>query len=258
MSLRRRFNADLTNDARRRDSGHRGTLTLKEKFDHFLRNIPGAEAIDDLVLTSPQQNSKKADFFFRSRSIIGEVKSLQADATPKITRLVQEAQRDYRVPLYWAGTVCLSRLLEPFPEKVEHRVITSICAPVRAAFKDAHRQIRTTKVTFGLPKSGGLLILESEKLPSLSPRLVAWSVNQMLRTRTETGGLRYPEISVVWMVVEESVVRLEHGRRAFQSFKMCQENAPVPNVEEFTERLQTRWLLEHGITANAERASAPS
>ena len=42
-------------------------LSLKERLPLFARQLPGAELIDELILTPEQQQAQKADFFFEQR-----------------------------------------------------------------------------------------------------------------------------------------------------------------------------------------------
>jgi hypothetical protein len=62
-------------------------MSLKYRFNSFVRSIEGAEFIDDLDLTSEQQKSKRADFLFESRKIICEMKSLIKDMSSKVSIL---------------------------------------------------------------------------------------------------------------------------------------------------------------------------
>jgi hypothetical protein len=224
-------------------------MSLRERLGHFLKENPGAEPIDEIGSTTlEQRNCKRADFFFQERTIIGELKNLETDASSKIEKLIRIAQVKHQVPLYWMGVVPLSSLLKNFPNKEElnQQILVSITAPIRGAFGSANRQIRQTKRAYNLRASGGLLVLGNESVPNLSPAAIAWSINWMFTKRTEGGELRYPEINAVWIIIENYVVELEGGATAIPSFTMRQDLVVDPaKVGAFADLLQLRWAQLH-------------
>jgi len=125
---------------------------LESRFTAFLRAVPGAEPIDDLEERGSP--SKKADFFFDSRQVVCELKSLQVDAEYKIDRILEPHRNRPEFPLF-LGRWDLAKVLKFLPDgdEIGESIYTDLTSIVEEKVKDANRQIRETKVQFGVQSS---------------------------------------------------------------------------------------------------------
>lgn len=57
---------------------------LEKRISDFLRSLPGVESIDELLKSSRHPGRRRADYLLEHRRVIAELKTLKADAAPKI------------------------------------------------------------------------------------------------------------------------------------------------------------------------------
>lgn len=223
-------------------------LSLKERIPVFARQLPGAELIDELVLTPEQRKAQKADFFFERRRIIAEAKVLEADPAWKIEDRLKPYQRRPEWPIFY-GAWELSKILRKFPDgaDINRKVFEAITSAILKHITDANRQIRDTKKTFRLSDSGGFLILGNDSITILSPIVIAHRVHRVLNKRTPQGEPQFPHINTVWMISENYVADLGDGRTGIPAL-VFQNDVPDPaNVEGFSDTLHHRWAAFHGV-----------
>jgi hypothetical protein len=223
-------------------------LSLKDRLPIFARSIAGAEAIDDLPLTSRQQCAQKADYFFNGRRIICETKTLSADPTWKIDERLKPYQKRPEWPVFY-GAWELSKILRKFADgtEINRKVFEAITNAIQKAIADANRQIRETKETFDLPNSGGLLILGNDSIRILSPIAIAHRVYRTLIKKTPLGEPQFPHINIVWMISENYVVELPSGGTAIPALVYKNEIPDPANVEAYADELQQHWARFHGV-----------
>ena len=57
---------------------------VEARLNRFVKNLTGAECIDDPAFTPEQQRARKADFFFEERRGVCELKMLLQNTATKI------------------------------------------------------------------------------------------------------------------------------------------------------------------------------
>jgi SEC-C motif len=223
-------------------------LALKERLPLFARTVPGAELIDDLVLTAEQKKANKADIFFQGRRIICETKVFNTDTAWKIERLLEPHKRRREWPIFY-GAWDLYKILRNLPDgpEIHRQIFEAITSAINKFITEANRQIRETKRTFGLPESGGLLVIGNDSIGVLSPPVIAHKVKRMLDKRTPEGTPRFPHINTVWMISENYLAEPHPGKTGIPSLLLQQDLPDPQNVEGFTDQLQTRWAAFHGV-----------
>jgi len=223
-------------------------LAFRDRFALFAKTIPDSECIDDLPQTEEQRTAKKADFFFENRQIVCEVKNLETDTSPKVDKLLKPLEKRPEWPRFY-GAWELSKILRKFPDgaEINRSVFESTTSAIRKAVADANRQIRATKQTFGVPNSGGMLVVANESIAILSPEVIAHRVHRMLNKRTPDGKPQFPEIDMVWMISEKHVVQIRPGLNGIACLLLRQEVPDPIGVEKFVESLQPRWAAFHGV-----------
>ncbi|HEY7001950.1 MAG TPA: hypothetical protein VH330_09420 [Candidatus Udaeobacter sp.] len=234
-------------------------LRFRDRFSLFASTIPGSESIDELPQTAVQRAAKKADFFFENRTVTCELKNLETDTSSKIDKLLKPLETRPEWPHFY-GVFPLSKILENFPDgaEINRAVLDSLTSAVRKAVAEANRQIRTTKQTFGISNSGGMLVLANESISVLSPEIIAFKVNEMINKRTADGMPQFPEINGVWMISEKHVTEIRPGLTGIVSLLLRQEIPDPAGVEAFIEFLQPRWASFHGVPYYTVSGVSPS
>ncbi len=223
-------------------------LGFRDRFSLFASTIDGSESIDGLLQNEAQRAAKKADFFFEHRTIVCELKNLETDTSVKVDKLLKPLESRPEWPHFY-GVLELSKILDRFLDgaEINRVVLDSLTSAVRKAIAEANRQIRTTKQTFGIPNSGGMLVLANESISVLSPEIIAFKVNQMINKRTADGRPQFPEINVVWMISEKHVTEIRPGLTGIVCLLLRQEIPDPAGVEAFVESMQPRWASFHDV-----------
>jgi len=211
---------------------------LEGRLKVFLSNWGEAESIDELELSEEQEKGKRADYFFRGRTIIAELKALYEDTAPKIEQILEPYRETPEWPLLF-GEQSIENVLQHLPNAHEIRgqIIDSITSSLEGAVENANRQIRTTKATFGVPDAGGLLIILNDAVDILSPDLIANRVRKTLSKRMPDKSLRFPHLSAVVVIggahyTSMSPTHQDIGASPL-SFSLPMVSNPASSVEAF-------------------------
>ena len=222
--------------------------SLESRLLRFAAALPDTELIDSVQMTSEQNRSKKADVFFRNRSIIAEVKSLMTDVSPKIDKVLDPLRETDEYPAYY-GTWPIDRVLAQLPngELLKKQLYEVVSAGVADLVSDANRQIRATKVAFGLPESSGLLIILNDAIAVLDPRMIAHRAGHTLAKRTSEGEVRYPEIGAVWIISEAHRVQINADLQGIPGVIMESPASSAGDLMLFLDEIQPRWAEFEGL-----------
>lgn len=157
---------------------------LEPHFFDFVRHISGAELIDDLELTPTQRAAKKADIFFVGRRVVCEVKVLASDTSHKIAPILEPYEKSDDWPVFF-GERPISKILEFLParEMLRKRIYDAVAGGLSDLVRDANRQIRETKASFGLATSEGIVVILNDAIDILDPNVMAHRVGQALLKR---------------------------------------------------------------------------
>lgn len=218
--------------------------SLEERFCDFAKSIiNGTECIDDLRMTQEQKRAKKADFFFNHRKIVCEVKSLKKDMEDKVNNILLPYNKKPEWPVFY-GKWELSKVLNYFPdkEKINKEIFDAVTSSIETLVRDANRQIRTTKSTFGTLNAEGLLVLLNDMVHILSPEVIVSKVIELLKKRTPGGEIRFQEILVIWMLNETHFTQLTPSLKGNPSLILLTNHTQVStSTESFMDLIQSKW-----------------
>jgi hypothetical protein len=186
--------------------------SLEERFLRFARQLPYAEAIDELELTPEQERAKHADFFFKNRAVIVEVKTLKTNTKPKIDQILEPYRNTPAWPEFY-GKWDLNKVLAhlPEPDRIRQEIANAVASAVPELVRRANQQLRATKTTFNRPNAEGVLVLLNDILDALPPETIIGILDRELGKRTPDGTSRYPAIRFTWMMAETHTVPLVPG-----------------------------------------------
>jgi hypothetical protein len=230
--------------------------TLEERFITFAKGLDKVEFIDELDLTSEQQAAQKADFFFNNSTIIGELKSLKTNTEDKVEAILKPYEDTPEWPLFFGGQE-LHKITNFLPDKdkINARLFNAVTDSIEGIVEKANRQIRTTKKTFNLPSSGGLLIILNDIVDILSPDVLASRVRKCFQKRTATGEIRFPEITLVWAINVAHYMQMTPTLKAMPILIMPSGLPDPNNIDGFVEILSKKWSAYDGkpyLTTDAD------
>ena len=223
--------------------------SLENRFIAFAKSKDDTECIDDLHLTSGQIKAKKADFFFKERSVICELKSLRKDTSSKIDVILSPHRDRPEWPIFY-GEWNISNVLKHLPdeEQIEQRIIESVSSAVSIGLRDANRQIRETKNSFHLPNAEGLLVFLNDAVDILSPHVIVSQVQAQLKKRTVNGEPRFPEIAVVWIIDEMHSTPLNPNWRGQPLIMVINDYIKGTGLaENLVNTLSQEWAIYKGL-----------
>jgi hypothetical protein len=203
-------------------------------FYRFLDSVPGAERID--MLPDPDPGLQKADYFFRNRTVICEIKTLETETNDKIAPILIKAG----VPIQ-EGQFDLTALLKGRPDENElyWKCINAITTGVKSGMDTANRQIRDTKTAFGIQEADGLWIILHPKVRVTNPDVIMARITRRLRKRNEAGGPKYDQITAFVLFSEIHKLKLTDGT-------MLSPIIPVQNAE-VSERFGVSGVIDELI-----------
>jgi hypothetical protein len=170
------------------------------RFREFLGMLPGAESLDNPAILLPNVPIKRADYLLFQRSMIVEVKQLESDPEFKVESIIERYRSLPSYPLFF-GKRTLQAVLEHMPadlqEEIKKMVYDAISRSISGDCEEGNRQIRETREYFGLSRASGVIFILNDRIPILSPNVLAARVRQQMHKRTSAGADRFPEISHV-------------------------------------------------------------
>jgi hypothetical protein len=217
-------------------------MTIEERFTEFVRSLQSAELVDELQLNQEQRCAKKADFFFLDRQLIGEMKCITKDMKPKAQAVLDRQEDRPEYPMFY-GVWDSNKVLKHLPdgEKIKQEVFYSTTSALEEYVEKANRQIRTTKETFKLQDSEGILIILNDCVDILSPYVIAYRINQLLHKKTPTGDIRHSHISAVWIIDDLHVVETEIDQDILLSIVVESKGSISQETADYINWLQKKW-----------------
>ncbi|QNH22929.1 hypothetical protein HEP73_03878 [Xanthomonas sp. GW] len=170
---------------------------MESRFATFAMTIEGAESIDKLLQSTDQ--GQRADYLWRGRSVITELKVLRADPQSKVDSTFDELSRRNDFPVIF-GAVEVHKVLAHLPDGDEQmrRLNQKVMRSVEGAFRDAKRQIANTKRILELGDALGILALLNPDIEALDPISVGKEVSRLIQTRQKDMWA----VDVVWLLSE--------------------------------------------------------
>ncbi len=177
------------------------TSDMETRFHAFALTVEGAEAIDDLQLDT--RGGQRADYLWRSRSVIVELKVLQGDPQHKINSTFEMLSKREEFPVV-LGQAAAHKVLAHLSDGDEQlrRLRQRIMRSVEAAFRDAKGQIANTKRLLELDDALGILVLLNPDVESLDPIDVGKEVSRLMQQRQRDDWA----VDAVWLLSEAHLV----------------------------------------------------
>lgn len=152
------------------EGGPHDPIPVEQTWREFVRSV-GGQVVEE-VLPEPR-TFENADFLFRSHSVVAELKEIQTEfaRSPSvlegfralIERLMGE-DPNWR-PLLLGGS-------GEYPKWFQAEFVRLFRPAVTRVLKKANRQIRETKVHFGIKEPAGMLIFVNDGFTELEPHFV--------------------------------------------------------------------------------------
>ncbi len=221
---------------------------MEDRFIAFAKGLPSAEYIDEMELTPEQKRARKADFLLDNRQIICELKSLKTDTKGKVEKVLEPHKQRPEWPIFF-GSVEVHKILKHLPDgdRVNRQIFDAVTSAIKDLVRSANDQIRQTKKTFGLPSAGGMLVILNEFIDILSPDVIAYKVNELLRKRTPDGKPQFQEINAVWVINESHYTQMTPELQAIPALIMTNAIPDPVNVTDYINSLQPKWAEYHGV-----------
>lgn len=193
------------------------TQRLEERFTQFLASLPGAEAIDSMVLPEDPERRRRADFLLAKREVVLELKTLSIDTSHKVEAAVDKHRERDEFPLFY-GTADVLKVLSHLPdgEDIYRRMVNSLGRSVEEAVRSAEEQVTHTRHVLGIPNAIGMLVILNESVEILDPVVVGHRVGQLMR-RERTGNSDAEMLDFVWLLFESHALGVVGGVPAIPS-----------------------------------------
>lgn len=124
---------------------------LDRRFSSFLKTFPGAESLDDLLMSAKYDGERRADFLLFERRVIVEIKSLETDTSPKVETEIAKHREREDFPLFY-GEVELNKVLKNLPDgqQINEQIFLRTTRSIEEATKSAEKQIENTAKLLGI------------------------------------------------------------------------------------------------------------
>ena len=155
-------------------------VNVESAFADFVRAY-GGDVVEDLVSAAP--DFPNADYLFRSRGVVAELKRLVEDKSEddNIQRKIQE-KFDRWMNEGIVGPVYGRMRIESktLPEHCQRELIDIYRAPIQRRIVKANKQIKATLSRLGITEGQGLLIVVNDGNYALEADAVLYLVNRIL------------------------------------------------------------------------------
>jgi hypothetical protein len=121
------------------------------------------------------------------------------------------------------------------------RIYDAVAGGLTDLVRDANRQIRETKESFGLATSEGIVVILNDTIDILDPNVMAHRVGQALLKRERDGTARFPHVGFAWLLCETHTTQLP-GSPALLSIVIANpRTTPDSRLSGFMDELQQAW-----------------
>lgn len=223
-------------------------MTLVQRFEAFIRTMPGFESIDELLKGNDPHGKKRADYLLGDRQFILEQKALEGDPIEKVQRFVDNLMKKRNFLVY--GTVSTDVIFRQMPDGERHKrdMIIKLSRVIDDDIANADKQTRDTREIFGLPDAVGIVVLLNEKTPVLDPDVVRYALHNSLSKKNDDGSIRYPQNVGVVFISETHVLKTPHGDVPYCGAWAYGNGEPAVKMREFGARLIDGWFkFNHGL-----------
>ncbi len=229
-------------------SGKERNKFLHQRFKDFLETLDNVENIDNLNLTPKQRDAKKADYFAINRKLVIELKSLETDTEYKVEKILEPYRSRPEFPHFFGGWE-VNKILKHLPngDEINRQMVEAVTSSLREVYRSANKQIRTTKETFDLPNSQGLLIILNQKIDALAPQHIDYQLRRMLGKKHPDGSFQFPDVNYVLIFSEAHFSPAQNNLIAFPIMHL-----PIGIVYEFqhtdfANHLSKKWTEYNNV-----------
>ncbi|MBJ6983990.1 hypothetical protein [Luteimonas sp. MC1750] len=204
---------------------------MEERFHRFALKVPGAESVDDMTLGA---EGRRADYLWRGRSVVVELKVLRGDPQLKVDRLFEEWGKRDDFPVVF-GSVLATKVLQHLPDGNDLllKLHQTVMRAVEDDFRAARRQIKNTKKLLGLDDPMGILVLMNPDIEGFDPLDLVPAISVLIEKRQESGWA----IDAVWFLSEAHFMSGAQPCLFIESSKIDR----FAWAEDFSTLLQKMW-----------------
>lgn len=177
---------------------------LTPRFMRFMREALGGLSLDDLQAP----NQMRADFACLRGLLAVEVKSLEEDASARLSNLTEELEEREDWPLFygaWPFDSVIANLKDPDP--VKRRVAERIGRAIVNHLKKANDQLAAHATAFPRANLVRLVVLINEDHEVYDPAMAVYVIQRVL-TRLDGERLKYESIDAVMFLSERHATRI--------------------------------------------------
>ena len=221
-----------------------------EKFIECCRGIPGAEDIDALPLTDEQKKKypSRADFFFEGRTIVCELKLLEADTAKKFFDYLESQGVHFEPDTYYEDVIGYITNREN-GEAIWQRAMTLAMTPIEQGIAEANAQIRATRELYQIESSDGLLIFVNAAADIFGPQLVIERIfDRLMKPNAAGNGPYYDQIRQI-LLFSENYILDNDEMNLYPAIPIA--NGPIPEkhgVYAFLPTIAEAWAKCNGRT----------
>lgn len=162
--------------------------------------------------------------------------------------LEKHSNRD-EYPLFY-GEMEVHKILKHLPDGQEifEKLFYKLSRSIEKSFRDADKQICSTKEIFACPDAFGILVLLNQSISVLSPELISHRVSQLLTKSEIDDTPHYKNITCVWLIMGNYSLRTGKPNKFMPSIVI--DGLYADNKPELTgvlEILQRRWASYNGM-----------
>lgn len=216
------------------------TNDLEQRFEDFAMSMEGGESIDAVLGSAGE--GRRADFMWRDRTVIVELKTLTEDPQPKVDQMFEDIRKDGDgFPLIF-GTVPTNLVFDSLPdgERQKSRLHQKMLRSVEGAFRKAKRQIENTKGLFDIDDALRVMVILNDQVHTLDPINIGHEVCRLLNL----GESEEPAIDVVWIISEAHQVGQAYPCIVIETEKMRR----FEWADEFVSSLNSKWADHNGVS----------
>ena len=181
---------------------------LADKFIECCRGIPGAEDIDALPLTAEQRKKhpSRADFFFQTRTIVCEVKTIEADTAKKFIDYLESQGVQFEPDTNYEDLIGYITNREN-GESIWLKAKALAMTPIEQGIAEANAQIRATRELYGIQSSDGLLIFVNGAADIFGPQLVIDRIlDRLMKPNAAGNGPYHDQIRQILLFSENYIL----------------------------------------------------
>lgn len=223
-------------------------ISLKERFETFIRTLEGFESIDDLLKHAEQHGRKRADYLLSGRKIIIEQKILEEDPVGKPQKFINNLMERGRVLAY--GRVSSEAIFSKLPDghKLRRDLILRLARSIEGAVSHADKQTKETRAIFSIPEALGIVVILNEHVRMLDPEIIRYALSNIFQKVSDTGARQYAGNHGVIVITEAHLVRVASPAKVFPILTFINpDGLRKDEVETFSAMLLIAWAKFNGF-----------